>query len=437
MKKFISLFLALWFALGAPLHAALWTVPWKSASLTSAYIVATGGTVTTSGNYKTHTFTSGGTFTVTSAPVGATVNALVVAGGGGGGGSNLSSGGGGGAGGYIQNSAFGVTAGAFTITVGSGGSAGAASGGTGGSGTNSVFSTNTAVGGGGGGGGTGASVAGLNGGSGGGGGAGTGAGGTGTAGQGNAGATGPGGSNSGGGGGQASAGLSINAGVGLTFNGVRYADGGGGGNGGAAGGSSGGAGGVGTAAGSSAPANQGGGGGGASSPGTAAGGAGGSGVVIITYLYQSSAYVTAFAGSTLRNDVTGAVGMKFTASSSFTITQLGRWVVSGNSGSHTIYVYAADDTTVIGSVTVNTSGAATAAYLYATLGTPISIITGTNYSIVSTETNAGDQWYDAAAATYTSGVTSVLNPAYYLTSPPIVGVSNLNNIFGPVNFIFQ
>ena len=57
--------------------------------LQAAFIVGTGGTETTCGNFKIHTFTGPGTFTVTCAgnPVGSnTVSYLVVAGGGGGGG---------------------------------------------------------------------------------------------------------------------------------------------------------------------------------------------------------------------------------------------------------------------------------------------------------------------------------------------------------------
>jgi hypothetical protein len=52
------------------------------------YITATGGTITCCGDYKIHTFTGPGTFTVCSAgnPLGSTtVDYLVVAGGGGGG----------------------------------------------------------------------------------------------------------------------------------------------------------------------------------------------------------------------------------------------------------------------------------------------------------------------------------------------------------------
>lgn len=106
------------------------------AASAASYIVATGGTITTSGNYKIHEFTSSGTFTVTSAPAGATVEAMLVGGGGGG------RYGGGGAGGYVYNSALAVSVGSFAVTVGAGGSDGA-------NGSNSVFSTIIALGGGG------------------------------------------------------------------------------------------------------------------------------------------------------------------------------------------------------------------------------------------------------------------------------------------------
>ena len=49
-------------------------------------IVATGGNVTTSGNYKYHTFTTSGTFQITDAPAGESIEYVIVAGGGGGGG---------------------------------------------------------------------------------------------------------------------------------------------------------------------------------------------------------------------------------------------------------------------------------------------------------------------------------------------------------------
>jgi hypothetical protein len=98
------------------------------------YVAATGGTVTCCGDYKIHTFTGPGTFTVTSAgnPLGSnTVDYLIVAGGGGGGGTY---GGGGGAGGFregytpgsytaspLATTAMPVSVTAYPITIGGGG----------------------------------------------------------------------------------------------------------------------------------------------------------------------------------------------------------------------------------------------------------------------------------------------------------------------------
>ena len=131
----------------------------------SNFITATGGTITTSGDYKIHTFTSDGNFVVSSAGpsgVGNKTSYLVVAGGAGGG---VWGGGGGGAGGFREGkcssdpyadspldsgTALSVTAGTYPITVGGGGS-GASSYPDVGSitnGSNSVYSTITSAGGG-------------------------------------------------------------------------------------------------------------------------------------------------------------------------------------------------------------------------------------------------------------------------------------------------
>ena len=112
------------------------------------YVSATGGTITTSGDFKIHTFTGDGTFTVTTAGNSSgsnTVDYLVIAGGGAG--YDGVAGGGGGAGGYREsfpNPATGglsVSAQAYPITVGSGGAANS-------NGVNSIFSSVTSAGGG-------------------------------------------------------------------------------------------------------------------------------------------------------------------------------------------------------------------------------------------------------------------------------------------------
>ena len=131
-----------------------------------SFISASGGTETTSGDFKIHTFNSDATFTVNSVgigDVGTKVSYAVVAGGGGG---SHDRSGGGGAGGFregkqtcagytaspLATSGFTVSAQAYPITIGAGGTADNSSPyGDGGDGANSVFSTITSTGGGGGG----------------------------------------------------------------------------------------------------------------------------------------------------------------------------------------------------------------------------------------------------------------------------------------------
>jgi hypothetical protein len=83
--------------------------------LTEGSNYATGGTVTTSGGYRIHTFTTGDNSFVMTYP--GTVEVLLVGGGGGGGGI----GGGGGAGGFVYESQLQLGAGTLNVTVGAGG----------------------------------------------------------------------------------------------------------------------------------------------------------------------------------------------------------------------------------------------------------------------------------------------------------------------------
>jgi len=142
---------------------------------TKQYVAATGGCITTCGDYKIHTFLSPNTFTVTNAgnaDGSDTVDYFVVAGGGGGGRDNFGAnrmGSGGGAGGFrLSNSTcmpaphtsplanptgIAVPATPYPIQVGGGGVGGTSSTGVtvcGAVGTPSIFSTITSAGGGGG-----------------------------------------------------------------------------------------------------------------------------------------------------------------------------------------------------------------------------------------------------------------------------------------------
>jgi hypothetical protein len=90
----------------------------------SLYVTATGGTVTTVGDFKVHRFNSPGTFCVSCAGNAAGSNSvcvMVVAGGGGGGNDD---GGGGGAGGMVLTTSYPISASPFPISIGGGGNGG-------------------------------------------------------------------------------------------------------------------------------------------------------------------------------------------------------------------------------------------------------------------------------------------------------------------------
>lgn len=280
-------------------------------------MVATGGTITTDGDYKVHSFTSSGTFTITT--LGSDGIEYLVIAGGGAGASIL--GGGGGAGGYRTATGFTVSATSYTITVGGGGSRTSASGN---SGSDSIFSTITSTGGGGGG----RNTAGDDGGSGGGaypygGGGSAGSGNTPSTSpsQGNDGGTGNADESSGGGGGAGSVGGNASSGTGgnggsgssssITGSAVTRAGGGGGGaysgTGGAGGSGGGGDGGAGGGTAPSGTTNTGGGGGGGSYPSDGTGGNGGSGIVILRYKFQQRVNMAHFAEIDNNNLVTRVV----------------------------------------------------------------------------------------------------------------------------------
>jgi hypothetical protein len=284
-----------------------------------SFITATGGTITTCGNFKIHTFTGPGTFCVSAisnVTAENTVGYLVVAGGGGA--STVCASGGGGGGGFregrnvpIDNftasplvanaptNAITLTATGFPITVGGGGPAGC--GGPSGNGSNSVFSTITSTGGGG----AGSACTACGVGSGGSGGGGGGGNGTATgAGSGNTPPVSPpqgqnggvgvvsnpfrgsggGGASQAGGTGSTGAGGNGGNGVGTSIPGSPITKSGGGAGNGQQSGGTGGSGGGGNGfhpggSGSSGSTNSGGGGGGRS-------GSGGSGIVVIRYKFQ-------------------------------------------------------------------------------------------------------------------------------------------------------
>lgn len=150
-------------------------------------------------------------------------------------------------------------------------------------------------------------------------------------------------------------------------------------------------------------------------------------------------FITGQTLGTPRNNITGCVGFEFTVGgSSITVTDVGRWVISGNSGTHNVTIQVKSSSALVAQASVNTSGATAAQYLYASV-TPAVLSASTTYWIGSDETNGGDQFYDDNT-TYTS--TAVATPGFSnfaFSSCPVAASQHNSGAFAyvPVNFKYH
>lgn len=156
----------------------------------------------------------------------------------------------------------------------------------------------------------------------------------------------------------------------------------------------------------------------------------------------ASTFVTSVTLSTfaLRNNISGWLGTKITTGTSPVIVrELGRWVVSGNTGTHTVKVVnAATSTDVPGaSVSVATAGAPVG-FSYTALNVPVTLAANTSYYIVSQEVIGGDQWYDGNnTLSYPASVATVNQSAYSLNGTTYSTSYSVNNSFVPVSFKYS
>ncbi len=148
----------------------------------------------------------------------------------------------------------------------------------------------------------------------------------------------------------------------------------------------------------------------------------------------------AFPGGII-NSITGDLGGRFNNLSGETvvITQLGRWVTSGNSHTHTLKIWDSSHTP-IDSVVVNCSGAPSAQFLYGTLPLgPVSVAAGGSVYITSTEVSQASGG-DTLSGPSVQGVT-VTDIGTFDSVTLIGGVwtpaSNSNRTFGPVTFKYS
>lgn len=116
----------------------------------------------------------------------------------------------------------------------------------------------------------------------------------------------------------------------------------------------------------------------------------------LSFKYASgTAFVTTTTTGVRRNDYSGWVGFKFTTgNATVVVTELARWVVSGNTQTHAVRLVKASDGSVLGTVSIATAGAPAGAFKYASLSTSVTLAANTAYYLMSQETSGGDYWHD-------------------------------------------
>ena len=119
-------------------------------------------------------------------------------------------------------------------------------------------------------------------------------------------------------------------------------------------------------------------------------------------------------GAVLRNNFAGWVGFRFQVGGTrITVTDLGRWVVTGNSGTHLVKLVQISGVDVPGASTTVSASGTPGQYAYASLPTSVTLDAGTTNYLVSQEVVGGDQWYSVPDCHVTlSSAASFNGPAW-------------------------
>jgi hypothetical protein len=107
------------------------------------------------------------------------------------------------------------------------------------------------------------------------------------------------------------------------------------------------------------------------------------------------------------NDYSGWVGMQILVGANpLTVSELGRIVVSGNIGSHTVKLVRASDGLDVagGEIAIATAGGTPGEFKFAALASPVTLNANTTYFVLSQETFGGDIWYDNNTSVVTTAV---------------------------------
>jgi hypothetical protein len=154
----------------------------------------------------------------------------------------------------------------------------------------------------------------------------------------------------------------------------------------------------------------------------------------------STAFVTSVNLGTPRSDYGGYVGMELVVGAApVTVTQLGRMMASGNTGTHTVKLVNASNGSDVagGSVAISMAGGTVGQFTYATLTSPVTLSAGATYYLVSQEVVGGDEWYDINTVLTTTSVASDATGAYGTGPGAWFTYGSAGNSYGPLDFKYS
>lgn len=153
-----------------------------------------------------------------------------------------------------------------------------------------------------------------------------------------------------------------------------------------------------------------------------------------------SSFVMDITAGTARNDFSGYVGFRFVVGDSpLIITDLGRYVLPGNTQDHVVKLVRTSDGGDVpgGTVTVPTGNATGGRFQYTPLAAPLTLAAGTEYLLVTLESSGGDTWLQGDTLLMADPGATILSAAWSPLGGMWYSFGGLGQSYGPVDFKFQ
>jgi hypothetical protein len=149
--------------------------------------------------------------------------------------------------------------------------------------------------------------------------------------------------------------------------------------------------------------------------------------------------ITSVATGTPRSDFSGWVGMQITVGNSpLNLTALCRYVLSGNSQTHTVELVSNGAVIDGSSVSVDTSGVTPGSFACTNLASGITLNANSSYMVLSQETAGGDTWVDYDTTVTNTSDAAITNAAYSFDNVAfnVFSQADPNHDIGPVGLTY-